>query len=61
MPALRKNRGRPPGRKYRETIPVWFTKEQAKGVADFAKRLGVSQNEAIRRLVQRSLEGSSAL
>jgi hypothetical protein len=40
-------------RKYRETIPLRLTKEQARAIAEFAEREGISQAEAIRRLVER--------
>jgi hypothetical protein len=57
MAQRRKNRvGRPLGRKYCETIPLRFTEEQARAIAAFAKREGVSQAEAIRRLVERGFD-----
>jgi hypothetical protein len=52
----KKKMGRPPGKKYVETIPTRLTPELAKAVAAWAKQEGVSSSEAIRRLVELGLK-----
>jgi hypothetical protein len=51
----RKKMGRPPGKRYVETIPVRLTPELAQAIGTWAEKEGASRSEAIRRLVQRGL------
>jgi metal-responsive CopG/Arc/MetJ family transcriptional regulator len=53
----KRGRGRPPGRSYRETIPVRLTEEAVSAVDAWISRQGedISRSEAIRRLLDQAL------
>jgi Arc/MetJ-type ribon-helix-helix transcriptional regulator len=53
--ARRKSRGRPPGRLYRETIPVRLTPEAVFAVEKWARGTHTTRSEAIRQLVELGL------
>jgi len=52
----KKKIGRPPGVKYRETIPARFEPEAFAALDRWAESHGVSRSEAIRRLVDLGLK-----
>jgi Arc/MetJ-type ribon-helix-helix transcriptional regulator len=54
---VHKKLGRPPGRLYRETIPVRLTEEAVAAIDAWIERQAgaISRSEAIRRLVDRGL------
>jgi len=55
----KKKRGRPPGRIYRETIPVRLTEDTVAAIDAWIDRQGeeISRSEAIRRLLAKALKG----
>jgi hypothetical protein len=52
----KRRRGRPPGKKYRETIPVRLTPELMAAVDRWAGNKDASRSEAIRALIERGLK-----
>jgi hypothetical protein len=52
----KKSRGRPPGRKYGETIPVRLTSEMIAAIDKWAAKRNVSRSKAIRLLVELGFE-----
>ncbi len=55
--SVHKKMGRPPGRTYRETIPVRLTEQAVAAVDKWIdrQREAMSRSEAIRRLLERGL------
>jgi metal-responsive CopG/Arc/MetJ family transcriptional regulator len=52
----KKSRGRPPGRRYSETIPVRLSPALMKSVDQWALRNGASRSEALRRLIEIAID-----